>query len=40
MAVIKWDSTGERFFEMGVKKGVLYPIAPKARIRRVLPGMV
>lgn len=26
MAVIKWDSTGERFFEMGVKKGVLYPI--------------
>ena len=29
MAVIKWDSTGERFFEMGVKKGVLYPIAPE-----------
>ena len=26
MAAIKWDSTGERFFEMGVKKGVLYPI--------------
>ena len=29
MAVIKWDSTGERFFEMGVKKGVLYPIMPE-----------
>ena len=25
MARIKWDSTGERFYETGVKNGVLYP---------------
>ena len=25
MARITWDETGQRFFELGVKKGVLYP---------------
>lgn len=25
MAALTWDGTGERFFEMGTKKGVLYP---------------
>lgn len=25
MSKIKWDSAGERFYETGVKKGVLYP---------------
>lgn len=25
MAKIEWDKTGERFYETGVKKGVLYP---------------
>lgn len=27
MAKIEWDKTGERFYETGVKKGVLYPQA-------------
>ena len=27
MAKIKWDQTGERFYETGVNKGVLYPYA-------------
>lgn len=27
MVVIEWDKTGERFYETGVKKGVLYPQA-------------
>lgn len=27
MAKIVWDQTGERFYETGVKKGVLYPMA-------------
>lgn len=27
MAVIEWDKTGERLYETGVKKGVLYPQA-------------
>ena len=26
MAVLKWDQTGERFYETGVKKVVLYPL--------------
>lgn len=26
MAKIKWDGVGERFYETGVKKGVLYPL--------------
>lgn len=26
MAVLKWDETGERLYETGVKHGVLYPI--------------
>lgn len=25
MAILKWDQTGERLYETGVKKGVLYP---------------
>lgn len=25
MAQLTWDNTGERFYELGVKKGVLYP---------------
>jgi len=25
MAVLKWDQTGEKFYETGTKKGVLYP---------------
>lgn len=27
MPKIKWDQTGERFYETGVSKGVLYPLA-------------
>lgn len=27
MSVLTWDNTGERFYETGVKKGVLYPQA-------------
>lgn len=30
MAQIKWDQTGERFFETGVKKGVLYVLSGAA----------
>ena len=26
MAVLTWDGSGERFFETGIDKGVLYPI--------------
>ena len=26
MAELKWDASGERFYEMGVRKGVLYPV--------------
>lgn len=26
MAKLKWDASGERFFEMGIRKGVLYPV--------------
>ena len=25
MTALKWDQTGERLYETGVKKGVLYP---------------
>lgn len=27
MAILKWDQTGERFYETGVNKGVLYPLS-------------
>lgn len=30
MPKIKWDQTGERFYETGVSKGVLYPLAAGA----------
>ena len=30
MGKIKWDQTGERFYETGVSKGVLYPFASAA----------
>lgn len=30
MSKIKWDQTGERFYETGVNKGVLYPYATNA----------
>lgn len=26
MAILEWDKTGQRFYEMGVKNGVLYPM--------------
>ena len=26
MAELKWDASGERFYEMGIRKGVLYPV--------------
>ena len=29
MAKLVWDKTGERYYETGVKKGVLYPITEK-----------
>lgn len=30
MSKLKWDQTGERLYETGVKKGVLYPYATEA----------
>ena len=30
MSKIKWDKTGERFYETGVKNGVLYPVVDGA----------
>lgn len=30
MSKIKWDQTGERFYETGVKNGVLYPVVDGA----------
>ena len=27
MSKLQWDLTGEKFFELGVSKGVLYPMA-------------
>lgn len=30
MATLVWDQTGERFYETGVEKGVLYPFAENA----------
>lgn len=35
MAVLTWDQTGERFYETGVKKVVLYPFANKAYTKGV-----
>ena len=29
MAALTWDGTGTRFYEMGTKKGVLYPYNTK-----------
>ena len=29
MSKLVWDKTGERLFETGVSKGVLYPIQPE-----------
>lgn len=26
MSALKWDASGERFYEMGIRKGVLYPM--------------
>ena len=26
MSELKWDTSGERFYEMGIRKGVLYPV--------------
>ena len=30
MAALTWDEIGSRFFETGVKKGVLYPFVNRA----------
>jgi len=30
MAKLQWDQTGERFYETGVSKGVLYPVTDGA----------
>ena len=38
MAVLTWDQTGEKLYETGVQKGVLYPMAPY--MARVLHGTV
>lgn len=27
MAIIEWDATGQRYYETGVRKGVLYPLS-------------
>ena len=31
MSRIVWDKTGERFYETGVDRAVLYPISPTGR---------
>ncbi len=35
MSKIKWDQTGERYYETGVSKGVLYPYASNAYAKGV-----
>ena len=37
MPKLKWDQTGERYFETGVKKGVLYPMSAESSTRGTYP---
>ena len=34
---MKWDQTGERFYETGVKQGALYPQGPDGEYKTGVP---
>lgn len=39
MSRLIWDAVGEKFYEMGTKLGVLYPMNNTALTTRAWPGM-